>query len=56
VKAISHYQVNLFVDDTLLSVSASTVVECIEKMQEDLDYGSAIHGSFGSFDIFFYKA
>jgi hypothetical protein len=36
VKAISHSQ-NLFADDTLLSVSASTAVECIEKMQEGLD-------------------
>jgi hypothetical protein len=35
VKAISHSQVNLFADDTLLSMSASTVVEFIEKMQED---------------------
>jgi hypothetical protein len=35
VKAISHSQVNLFADDTLLSMSASTVIECIEKMQED---------------------
>jgi hypothetical protein len=37
VKAISHSQINLFADDTLLSVSVSTVAECIEKMQEDLD-------------------
>jgi hypothetical protein len=37
VKAISHSKVNLFADDTLLSVSASTVAECIEKIQEDLD-------------------
>jgi hypothetical protein len=35
VKAISHSQVNLFADDTLWSVSASTVVEYIEKMQDD---------------------
>jgi hypothetical protein len=37
VKAISHSQVTLFADDTPLSVSASTVAECIEKMHEDLD-------------------
>jgi hypothetical protein len=34
VKAISHFQVTLFADDTLLFVSASTVAKCIEKMQE----------------------
>jgi hypothetical protein len=37
VKTISHSQVNLFADDTLLYVSASTVTEWIKKMQEDLD-------------------
>jgi hypothetical protein len=37
VKAISHSQVNLFAYDTPLSVAGSTVVECIQKMQEDLD-------------------
>jgi mannose/fructose/N-acetylgalactosamine-specific phosphotransferase system component IID len=51
VKAISHSQVNLSADDTFLSVSASTVVESIEKMQKDLDHVSAIHGTFDSFFI-----
>jgi Reverse transcriptase (RNA-dependent DNA polymerase) len=37
VKAIVNSQVNLFADDTLLSVAADTVVECIQKMQEDLN-------------------
>jgi hypothetical protein len=37
VKANYHSQVNLFADNTLLSVAADTVVECIKKMQEDLD-------------------
>jgi hypothetical protein len=32
VKVFGHFQVNLFADDMLLSV-----VECIQKMQEDLD-------------------
>jgi hypothetical protein len=37
VKTISHSKAKLFADNTLLSVSASIVVECIEKMQKDLD-------------------
>jgi hypothetical protein len=35
--AIIHSQVNLFADDTLLSVSGENVDECIMKMQEDLN-------------------
>jgi hypothetical protein len=35
--AIIYSQVNLFADDTLLSVSGENVDECIMKMQEDLN-------------------
>jgi hypothetical protein len=33
--------VNMFSDDTLLSVAAGTVVDCIQKMQTDLEALSA---------------
>jgi hypothetical protein len=38
VKAISHSQVNLFADDTLLSVSASTVVRSDVNRSSIIDY------------------
>jgi Reverse transcriptase (RNA-dependent DNA polymerase) len=37
VMAVQHATVNLFADDTLLSIVGDRVEECLTKMNEDLD-------------------